>query len=522
MTLVLAGTVAPIRKGDEAATFQGRVWFGEDGSVVDVTAQGEAAPPGFDSAPVVDVGAGVIYPGLIDLHSHLAYNTLPLWADPARTTPYLHHDSWPGEDGYPGLVSWPAWTLLDRAPECMLAYVQVRALAGGTTCIQGWPNVSRSPVNALARCVDDDQVGPLSDPVMVSALTQTRAQLTSRAGNMAAGRVFVYHCAEGQPASIVTREFEDLAATGCLQRGLVAIHSSALNGSHFARWKKAVGPGRAPVGAVVWSPFSNLWLYGSTTEVPAARSNRLTVCLGSDWGPSGTKSLLGEMKVARLWSDHQGWGLTDHDLVLMVTASPGDVLALAWQQPVGRLVAGGLGDAVVIAARKPDPWANLVSARESDVQLVVVAGRARYGSYDFMRAAGERVTSPVRLGRYVRRVTLVRPDAPDQAWSWSDVMERLGAVRADAAVRPPIGPSGARGEVPARPALAGDPRGTPPIVARPDMPAVPAQVAGPPPEGVTVDIPPIEPLYHSRSWLATIKGRGFHGETLDSLAGFYG
>jgi len=51
------------------------------------------------------------------------------------------------------------WTLLDRAPECVLAYVQVRALVGGTTAIQGWPNVSRPPTNSLIRCVDDDQFG---------------------------------------------------------------------------------------------------------------------------------------------------------------------------------------------------------------------------------------------------------------------------------------------------------------------------------------------------------------------------
>jgi cytosine/adenosine deaminase-related metal-dependent hydrolase len=519
--LVLAGTVAPMRKGDETSAFPGRVWLGDDGSVMAVTAQGQADPPGVVAPTVVEAGDAVIYPGLVDLHSHLGYNSLPLWADAARASPYLHHDSWPGQDGYPEEVSWPAWILLDRAPECMLAYVQVRALAGGTTSIQGWPNVSRAPMNALVRCVDDDQVGPLSDPVMVSALTQTPAQLTDRASNMAKGRVFVYHCAEGQPGSIVAREFEDLAATGCLQRGLAAIHCSALDRSHFLRWKRAAHVPRGAVGTVVWSPFSNLWLYGVTTDVPAARSNRLAVSLGSDWGPSGTKNLLGEIKVARIWSDRQGWSLTDHDLALMVTASPGDILGRAWGRPVGRLVEGGAGDAVVIARRTADPWKNLVSAREADVMLVVVAGRARYGTPELMRAAGERTTAAVRIGPAWRRVTLVRPEATDQAWSWTEVRSRLEAVRAAAAAVPPSGPSGTGRRRAIPPPFAGDPPGTPPIVARPDMPAVPAQVAGPPPKGVTVKIPPIEPIHHSRDWLLTIERRGFHGGVLDGLAGFY-
>ncbi len=518
MTFALAGTVAPLTPGEEDAVFPGRVWFGADGSVAAVTKDGETPPPGVSADREVDVGSAFIYPGLVDLHSHLGYNTLPLWAEPTQKTPYLHHDSWPGEPSYGPSISWPAWTQLDQAPECVLAYVQVRALAGGTTAIQGWPNVSRQPTNALVRCADDDQVGPLQDPVKVSALTEDVAALTRRAQDLRSGRAFVYHCAEGQPGSIVTREFDNLGTAGCLQPGLAAIHCSAIGAPQFARWRTASGAGARPPGTVVWSPFSNLWLYGVTTDVPAARSNRLAVSLGTDWGPSGTKNLLGEIKVARLWSDHQGWGLTDHDLAMMVTAAPGDVLGRAWQQPAGRLTPGALGDAVVLAPRRPDAWANLVAARESDVVLVVSKGRARYGTYNLMRSAGEAVTSSVPVGGVTRRVTLLRPDDQTTPWPWSDVTARLDAVRANAAQQPPSGPAGLRGAAPPRPALAGDPAGTPEIVARPDMPGGPALVAGPPPHGVKVNIPPLDPLYHSLTWLSTVKGRGFHGGVLDGLA----
>jgi hypothetical protein len=33
-----------------------------------------------------------------------------------------------------------------------------------------------------------------------------------------------------------------------------------------------------------------------------------------------------------------------------------------------------------------------------------------------------------------------------------------------------------------------------------------------------VNVPPIDPLHHSSTWLATVKGRGFHGGALDQLA----
>jgi 5-methylthioadenosine/S-adenosylhomocysteine deaminase len=369
--------------------------------------------------------------------------------------------------------------------------------------------------------VDDDPVGKLRDPVMVSALTQDQTDLAGRAANLSAGRMFVYHCSEGRPGTIVTREFDDLGATGCLQKGLAAVHCSALDESHFAKWRKASGSGQTPAGAVVWSPFSNLWLYGITTQVDKARRNRLAVCLGTDWGPSGTKNLLGEIKVARIWSDRQGWGLTDHDLVRMVTASPGDALAQSWGQPVGRLVKGGLGDALVLANRDPDPWSNLVTAREAEVLLVVVGGREVYGRADLMQTAGARSTTSVPIGRYTRRVSLIKPNDRDKPWTWREVIDGMDAVRAKAAVTPPVGSSGFRRKAIGRYAVIGDPPGTPPFVARPDMPGLPSQLAGPPPPGRKLKIPEIQTVYHDRAWLECIKGQGFHGGVLDALADFY-
>jgi cytosine/adenosine deaminase-related metal-dependent hydrolase len=270
MALVLAGTVAPMRAGDEGDAFVGRVWLG-DGLVDAVTALGEPGPVGFATAPVLDVGDAVIHPGLVDLHSHLGYNTLPLWVEPSQHEPFEHHDIWPTRPTYKPSLSWPAWTLATRAPETLLAFVQVQALAGGTTTIQGWPGVSRPPTNRLVRSAEDDAVGGVADPVLASALRMSVDALRDRAPQIRAGRLFVYHCAEGRPGSRVTEEFDDVEAAGCLQPGLAAVHCTALDGGHFARWRAASAPGPGETaGTVVWSPFSNLWLYGVTTDVPAA------------------------------------------------------------------------------------------------------------------------------------------------------------------------------------------------------------------------------------------------------------
>lgn len=521
MAIVLAGLVAAMAQGREDETHKGRVFLADDGTVTAVTKTGQAEPAGFTNAHRIDVGTSVIYPGLIDLHSHLGYNTMPLWSDPGQSTAYLHHDIWPGEPTYKPALSWPAWTLAEFAPESMLAYVQVRALAGGTTSIQGWPSASRQATNNLVRSVDNDQVGPLSDPVRVSSLTMKREDLQKRAQNMRDGRVFIYHTAEGQRGSLVRREFDDLDDTTCLQEGMVAVHTSALDASHYARWRTVVAPAAGrPAGTVVWSPFSNLWLYGQTADVPAALAARLSVALGTDWGPSGTRNLLGELKVARMHSDAANWDLTDSDLVQMVTSAPGDALGRAWQTTIGRLVPGALGDVVVVARRTDDPWTNLVTARERDIQLVLVGGQPLWGTTALMTAAGAGKTTSVRIGSGSRRVPLVRPDDPSKTWTWTDVRARLDAVRTAAAAQPPAGPAGSRTSPPAahRPADVGDPPGTPPMVVKLDMPGGPQASAGPPPKGQTVQIPPIEPVHHNPAWLKTIPGRGFHGGALDGLS----
>src|SRR5918996_1251160 len=97
------------------------------------------------------------------------------------------------------------------------------------------------------------------------------------------GAGFVYHCSEGRPGSVVTREFFDVVNAGCLLKTFIGVHCNAIAESDWQQWRES------DAGAVVWSPFSNLWLYGTTTQVPAARDQGVSVCLGSDWGPSGTK-----------------------------------------------------------------------------------------------------------------------------------------------------------------------------------------------------------------------------------------
>lgn len=537
MALILSGQVAPLDPNDPTAAFPGKVYLADPvpeapgdgasavpdaGRVVAVRTAGDPPPGGFSNAPEIDLGSAFLYPGLIDLHSHIGYNSLPLWTEPTQPTPFVHHDRWPRAASYQPRVSWPAYLLASGAPEALLVYVQVRALAGGTTAIQGWPNRNRNPVNKLLRSVEDEELGT-GEPNLIrtSALTLDDDELMERAEFLEGGGGFIYHCGEGQRGSLVTRELDDLADTNCLRRKLIAIHLNSVDGTAFERWKqRAELAGDDAPGTVVWSPFSNLWLYGpETTDVTAARQHGVTVALGTDWGPSGTKNLLGELKVARLWSEHAGLGLSAFDLAEMVTAAPGDTLARCWPAQGGRLVPGALADVAVIDARHPDPWENLVRAREEDVLLVLVGGRARLGTKELMDAAGERATTSVDLGNdHYRRVRLVEPENPERQWYWIRALERLDEVRRDPAGAMDTGRralAAVAGKDPAEITTAD------PLVLELDMPGPGGVRAGPPPDPAGVDVPDPPSLRHDLPWRAEVKRNPFHGGILDELDRFY-
>jgi cytosine/adenosine deaminase-related metal-dependent hydrolase len=67
----------------DGSVFAGRVCIDDRGRIAAVTKGARSGPPEFADAPVIDVGSSLVMRGLVDLHNHLAYNTLPLWTEPS-------------------------------------------------------------------------------------------------------------------------------------------------------------------------------------------------------------------------------------------------------------------------------------------------------------------------------------------------------------------------------------------------------------------------------------------------------
>jgi 5-methylthioadenosine/S-adenosylhomocysteine deaminase len=395
----------------------GALYVGEDGRIAGLGSASKEPPEGFADVKPINT-AGVIYPGLIDLHSHILYNLRTLWA-PSRNEPYTSHNQWPDADTYSQEITAPArvWSKSPAAKE-VLAYAEAKALVGGTTAIQGAPGTSQPYEGFLVRNVDNETFGTGKDKVSQSALTLELEELKKRAAKMQAGNTFVYHLAEGSGPNLLG-EFRDVDRADCLQKRLVAIHATALSAHEFEQWSQP--------GSIVWSPFSNLWLYRRTTDVVAAQAAGLRICIGSDWGPSGSKNVLGELKVADLWNREQlGNAFSARQLCEMVTSNPAD--ALEWSDETGRLRTGLEADLLVLDEREHDPYRNLIESTERNVRLVVIAGKARYGRTSLMRAGHAEGMEPIPQAGRGRAISL--GGSPD-AMTWRSVVESLEAVRAD-------------------------------------------------------------------------------------------
>lgn len=523
MALVISGNVVSLdRYSVLGESVTGRVWIDDGGVVVAVTSGGCREPAGFEKAPVVEApDDAYVMPGLIDLHNHIAYNVLPLW-DPGQSEPFTDHESWKQARTYRSNVIAPAQLWADAEPEALLAYVQVRAVVGGATAIQGWPKANRSHLRLLRKIDDEADAMPR---INQSTWARSVPELIELGRAERNGVGFIYHCGEGLRGSPVATEFRDVVQTGCLRKGFMGVHCIAVEAEQWDLW-----PPRD--SAVVWSPFSNYWLYKSTTRIREANARGVRICLGSDWAPSGTKNVLGELKVAKLTSD----GAFDcRQLVEMVTTNPGDMLGLCWTRQAGRLTSGAYGDVLVLrgAGRKKDFWSDVIHATEADVALVVSDGEAKYGEAALMEQARAKCAAPIQVAATLDRVIAIpHPDDPkgETPWRWDEICKRLLDVTK--------GPEQAREKAAARvTGLAGfTGNGVPPLVLLLDMPdggsagvdgfasgGAAANAVAP----VTPSTAPVFPkelptLVHDQTFFDAVDAQKIHGGALSGLAAFYG
>jgi hypothetical protein len=315
---------------------------------------------------------------------------------------------------------------------------------------------------------------------------------------MREGAAFIYHLAEGTDTALV-EEYDRLRTEKCLEPTLGAIHCTALGLANYQDWS-------AHGGSVIWSPFSNLWLYRDTTRVDQANQASMRICLGSDWSPSGSKNLLGELKVADMWNrERLGKAFSDKELCEMATCNPAD--ALGWGDRLGRLSPKLHGDVLVTTDRGGDPYRNLIESTERDVLFVAINGQPFYGTSELMSAAGTDRRERIRVGTDERSIVLIYPGVPEADMGWAAVLEDIAEAKRDPVARYlAIEKLHELGKPP--PWLMTDKPWDDPSHTKKEVP-------------VTVEIPRLDALAHDTTYFEAIETNPLHGGLLNPVAAYY-
>jgi hypothetical protein len=427
---------------DQREVFGDGVVYARDGAITAVQPAASAPPPGYEQVPRIATG-GTICPGLIELHNHLPYDVLSLWQVPKK---FADRDKWSGAStpDYHRLISGPMGVLgrdADVVP-AVVRYVETRCLLGGTTTSQGVALASAPGIvthyRGLVRNVEST-----GDPQLPPAATHIADVEASAADHflerISGHQKLILHLSEGVDDS-AHRHFEALQitpGTWAITGNLIGIHCVALNAADFAVFA-------AHGGSMVWSPLSNLLLYGQTANVAAALDAGVPMALGSDWAPSGSKNLLGELKVARLAAPAVGADLSGSDLVAMVTRNPAGMLG--WGEHLGSIEKGKRADLIVVDGTDGDPYDALLDATEAQLSLVVINGVPRAGTHTLMTGLGLGGGEQVRVGGRVRVLNLDQPNA-DPAVAALSVAESIDRLEHALAALPQSSVRAADGQI---------------------------------------------------------------------------
>ena len=329
----------------------------------------------------------VVSPGLINAHDHLGwmgsapYQDLDANADLNDDERWEHRHDWRrGSRGHDRINSGPSGASNDAK-----ALGAIRFALGGGTAVFGSGSVS------FMRDLDDFSPGNIPGVNLPHAKYETfpldDTGGTLRVGNCNYGDIdqpgigdgfsaYVPHVSEGIDAQ-ARNEF--LCLTGQIEGGPDTLdgNSSIIHGVGLLPADVALMAQRG-IG-LVWTPRSNISLYGDTAQVTMMHQRGVQIGLGTDWMPSGSMSMLRELKCIDDFNAEnlQGY-FSDESLWRMATL--GSAATLGMDSRLGVLATGHVGDVAIFAKNGRDAYRAVIEANPGDVALVLKGGEVLNGN----------------------------------------------------------------------------------------------------------------------------------------------
>ena len=331
----------------------------------------------------IDCPMGVISPGLINTHDHITYTQNAPYTDTGERYEQ-RHDWRTGRRGHTE-INTPGSATADQ-----IRWGELRFLLGGATSIVGSGGQA-----GLLRNLDQaaNQEGLGQAAVKFETFPLDDSSGTQRDGDCNYGGTadttatvtplmsYEPHISEGIDR-VARNEFLctstntfDTTAPG-LSSDLVLPQTAIIHGVGLKPFDYGVMA--ADGTALIWSPRSNITLYGDTAQVSVAARMGVEIALGTDWSATGSISLLRELSCADSFNrTYLNSYFTDEQLWKMVTINAASVTAT--DDVIGSLAVGKIADISIFDGRTRSGYRAVIGAEDKDVWLVMRAGKPLYG-----------------------------------------------------------------------------------------------------------------------------------------------
>jgi large repetitive protein len=330
---------------------------------------------------VISCPDAAISPGLINTHDHITFTQNQPYTDTGVR--YEHRHQWRrGQDGKPPIPA-PGGASADQ-----IRWGELRFLMGGATSIVGsggqsglLRNLDSGNQEGLGQGAVNFDTFPLDDGGGTRrSMDCDYGGTPTTAAQIANDEVYEPHTSEGIDNSArneflcqssTTYDTMTPGVSNNLLLGKTAmIHAIGLQPQDLDAMAKAGT-------ALIWSPRSNITLYGDTARVTTAARLGVEIALGTDWMPTGSMNLLRELRCADgLNQTYLGKLFTDEQLWQMVTLNAAAVTAT--DDVIGLLAPGRVADITVFAGRGKT-YRAVIDAEPADVALVMRGGKVLYG-----------------------------------------------------------------------------------------------------------------------------------------------
>ena len=125
---------------------------------------------------------------------------------------------------------------------------------------------------------------------------------------------------------------------------------------------------------LVWSPRSNLALYGETVDLEGALESGVRVALSTDWSPSGSYTMREEVTCAQRVAWDARVALSYEELWRMSTVH--GAYALGLEDVFGMAKPGQWADLILVRHTGGDPYERVLTATDQEILATWIDGRA--------------------------------------------------------------------------------------------------------------------------------------------------